>query len=194
MAHCCQNAKSVLHLFIRIKTKGKGSHYCRAFISIALRDIFSSRVNNVIAKIPSAGIGADVIVGFPGESDSDFEDTFSFLENIPLSYLHVFTFSERPATIAQNLPGKVPNKDKELRSRRLITLSQNKNLIFNQLNIGQTTKVLFERTNSEGMISGFTSNYIRVEYPWETKLAGTIRKVRLDGIAPSGKMSIELID
>ena len=71
------------------------------------RDIFSSRVNNVIAKIPSAGIGADVIVGFPGESDSDFEETFSFLENIPLSYLHVFTFSERPATIAQNLPGKV---------------------------------------------------------------------------------------
>lgn len=158
------------------------------------RDIFSSRVNSVIGKIPDAGIGADVIVGFPGESDSDFEDTFSFLKNTPLSYLHVFTFSERPDTIALNLPGKVPTREKEIRSKRLISLSQNKNLIFNQLNIGQTTKVLFERTNNEGMITGFTSNYIRVEYPWDSKLAGVIRKVRLDGLAPSGRMSIEIIN
>jgi threonylcarbamoyladenosine tRNA methylthiotransferase MtaB len=158
------------------------------------RDIFSSRVNSVIGKIPDAGIGADVIVGFPGESDSDFEDTFSFLKNTPLSYLHVFTFSERPDTIALNLPGKVPTREKEIRSKRLISLSQNKNLIFNQLNIGQTTKVLFERTNNEGMITGFTSNYIRVEYPWDSRLAGVIRKVRLDGLAPSGRMSIEIIN
>jgi threonylcarbamoyladenosine tRNA methylthiotransferase MtaB len=158
------------------------------------RDTFSSRVNSVISKIPYAGIGADVIVGFPGESDSDFEETFSFLEDTPLSYLHVFTFSERPDTMALNLPDKVTNREKEMRSKRLISLSQNKNHIFNQLNIGQTTRVLFERTNSEGMITGFTSNYIRVEYPWESKLAAVIRKARLDGIASSGRMSIELID
>jgi threonylcarbamoyladenosine tRNA methylthiotransferase MtaB len=158
------------------------------------RDIFSSRVNSVIGKIPYAGIGADVIVGFPGESDSDFEETFSFLENTPLSYLHVFTFSERPDTVAQNLPGKVPNRDKEMRSKRLISLSQNKNLIFNRLNIGQTTRVLFERTNNDGMITGFTTNYIRVEYPWAAKLSGVIRNVRLDGITSSGRMSIELIN
>jgi threonylcarbamoyladenosine tRNA methylthiotransferase MtaB len=158
------------------------------------RDIFSSRVNSVIGKIPYAGIGADVIVGFPGESESDFEDTFSFLENTPLSYLHVFTFSERPDTVALSLPGKVPNSDKEIRSKRLISLSKNKNLIFNRLNIGQTTGVLFERTNSEGMITGFTANYIRVEYPWTSKLAGVIRKARLEGIASSGRMSIELIN
>ena len=95
--------------------------------------------------MPLAGIGADVIVGFPGESDSDFEDTYSFLEDIPLSYLHVFTFSERPDTVAEQLPCKVSYKEKEKRSKSLIALSQKKNLIFKKLNIGQVTNVLFER-------------------------------------------------
>jgi threonylcarbamoyladenosine tRNA methylthiotransferase MtaB len=157
------------------------------------RDVFASRIRMAIEKIPLAGIGADVIVGFPGESDADFEDTFSFLEGLPLSYLHVFAYSERPDTVAESLPGKVLQKDKEERSRLLIALSKKKKLIFNNLNIGQTTNVLFEKTCSEGMISGFTSNYIRVEYPWNSQLAGKIKKVRLNGIAPSGKMSIELI-
>ena len=157
------------------------------------RDIFALRIKMIMDKLPFPGIGADVIVGFPGESDSDFEDTYSFLEEMPLSYLHVFTFSERPDTLAEKLPAKVLFRDKEKRSKRLIALSQKKNIIFNKLNIGQVTNVLFEKTNNEGLITGFTSNYIRVEYPWESKLAGQIRKVRLNNISPSGKMSIELI-
>ena len=158
------------------------------------RDIFSSRIRMVLGKLPLAGIGADVIVGFPGESDSDFEDTYSFLEGLPLSYLHVFTFSERPDTVAEQLPGKILFKDKENRSKRLIALSRKKNLIFKKLNTGQVTNVLFERTRNEGLITGFTSNYIRVEYPWESNLAGKIKKVRLKNISPSGKMNIELIE
>jgi threonylcarbamoyladenosine tRNA methylthiotransferase MtaB len=157
------------------------------------RDVFASRLKMVLEKIPMAGIGADVIVGFPGESDADFKDTYSFIESLPLSYLHVFAYSERPDTVAKNLSGKVLHKDKEERSRQLIALSKKKKLIFSNLNIGQTTNVLFEKTCSEGMISGFTSNYLRVEYPWESRLAGKIRKVRLNDISPSGKMSIELI-
>jgi len=157
------------------------------------RETFSYRIKMVTEKLSCAGIGADVIVGFPGESDSDFEDTFSFLENTPISYLHVFTFSERPDTIAEKLPGKVSYKDKETRSKRLIELSHKKNLIFNKLNIGKVTNVLFERTYSEGFITGFTSNYIRVEHPWESKLAGQIKKVKLNEISPSGRMSIELL-
>jgi threonylcarbamoyladenosine tRNA methylthiotransferase MtaB len=157
------------------------------------RDTFSSRVKIVTEKLPYAGIGADVIVGFPGESYSDFEDTFSFLENIPLSYLHVFSFSDRPRTIAEKLPGKVSHNDKEIRSKRLIELSHKKNLTFNKWNIGKVTNVLFERTYSEGFITGFTSNYIRVEHPWESKLAGQIKKVKLNDISPSGRMSIELL-
>jgi threonylcarbamoyladenosine tRNA methylthiotransferase MtaB len=158
------------------------------------RDIFASRVNKVLERLPLAGIGADVIVGFPGESNSDFEDTYSFIEDIPLSYLHVFTFSERPDTVAENLSGKVLYKDKEKRSKSLIALSQKKNLIFKKLNIGQVTNVLFESSRVEGLITGFTSNYIRVEYPWESRLAGQIKKVRLNKISPSGRMNIELIE
>ena len=158
------------------------------------RDVFSSRIKMLLERIPLAGIGADVIVGFPGESDSDFEDTFSFLEEIPLSYLHVFTFSERPDTAAEKLPGKVLFKDKEKRSKRLIELSHKKNLMFNQLNNGQVTNVLFESTRSEGLITGFTSNYIRVEHPWDPQLTNKIKKVRLNKISQSGRISIEIMD
>jgi threonylcarbamoyladenosine tRNA methylthiotransferase MtaB len=157
------------------------------------RDVFASRVRKILGEMPYAGIGADVIVGFPGETDTDFDDTFGFLESLPLSYLHVFTFSERPGTAAADLPNKVPFKDKEKRSKRLIELSHNKNIIFSKLNIGQETDVLFENSNSNGLITGFTSNYIRVEYPWNSKLAGEIRKAKINGISPTGKMSIELI-
>ena len=91
------------------------------------------------------------------------------------------------------MPGKVSFSEKDKRSKRLIALSQKKNIIFNNLNIGQVTNVLFERNHSQGLITGFTSNYIRVEYPWESRLAGMIKKVKLKEISPSGKMSIELI-
>jgi threonylcarbamoyladenosine tRNA methylthiotransferase MtaB len=157
------------------------------------RDIFSARIKMILGKLPLAGIGADLIVGFPGESDSDFEETYSFLKEIPLSYLHVFTFSERPSTVAEHLSPKVLFREKEVRSKKLIALSHEKNTMFNKMNIGAETNVLFEKTCSEGLITGFTSNYIRVEYPWESRLAGTIKRVKLKGISPSGKMSIELI-
>ncbi|HUX59629.1 MAG TPA: tRNA (N(6)-L-threonylcarbamoyladenosine(37)-C(2))-methylthiotransferase MtaB [Bacteroidales bacterium] len=158
------------------------------------RDVFANRVKVIREKLPLAGIGADVIVGFPGESDSDFEDTYSFLEEIPISYLHVFTFSERPGTIAENLNEKVSHSQKNARSKKLIALSEKKNLEFNKLNIGQITNVLFEKTRNQGLISGFTSNYIRVEYPWQSVLAGNIKKVKLKTISLSGRMSVELID
>ena len=158
------------------------------------RDVFASRVRKIVEKLPYAGIGADIITGFPGETDNDFEDTYSFLENLPISYLHVFTFSERPGTIAEKLPAKVLFKDKEVRSKRLISLSKKKNIIFNKLNIGQETNVLFENARDDGSITGFTSNYIRVESQWDSGLAGNIRKVRLTDIASSGRMNIELIN
>ena len=158
------------------------------------RDTFTDKIKLIMGKLPLAGIGADVIVGFPGESDSDFDDTYSLLEESPLSYLHVFTYSERPGTMAENLPMKVLYKVKEKRSKSLISLSQKKNYIFNKLNIGQITNVLFESTRNEGLITGFTSNYIRVEHRWESRLTGQIKKVRLNKISPSGRISIELIE
>jgi threonylcarbamoyladenosine tRNA methylthiotransferase MtaB len=157
------------------------------------RNLFYERVKKIRENLPYAGIGADVIAGFPGESAYDFEDTYSFLEEMPLSYLHVFTFSERPDTIAINLPGKVSRGEKERRSKKLIHLSAMKNLEFAEQNIGQVTNVLFERNPSEGLISGFTSNYIRAEYPWRSILAGQIKKVKLIGMSRTGKMNIEII-
>ncbi len=158
------------------------------------REVFADRIKKVREKLPLVGIGADVIVGFPGESSSDFEDTYSFLKQMPLSYLHVFTFSERPDTVAEKLPGKIDFREKERRRKELTILSEEKNLEFKKLNIGNVTNVLFERTRSEGLISGFTSNYIRVEYPWQSTLAGQIKRVKLKSISESGKMNIDLID
>lgn len=156
------------------------------------RDVFAGRVRRIIDAIPLAGIGADVITGFPGESETDFEETFSFLENLPLSYLHVFPFSERPGTAAEKLPGKVPHEEKNMRSKKLLDLSQKKAAEFRKRNMGENAEVLFEHVRKQGMIYGFTGNYIRVEYPWEATLAGNIRKVKILGMSASGNMNIEL--
>ena len=158
------------------------------------RDLFKSRIMMIREKMPFAGIGADVIAGFPGESDFDFEDSYRFIAEMPLSYLHVFNFSERPGTAAGKMPGKIPYSVREQRSKRLISLSRDKHLDFCNLNIGQVSNVLFEHTRNEGMITGFTENYLRVEYPWKASLAGSIKRVRLTGISGTGRISAELID
>lgn len=158
------------------------------------RELFASRVARIREIIPFAGIGADVITGFPGETEEDFNDTFHFLSDMPLSYLHVFTFSERPDTVAANLPGKVSHAEKERRSRILSELSSQKQEDFKIQNIGRITDVLFERARTDGYATGFSSNYLRVEYPWNSRLAGTIRKVELKAISESGRMTAELTD
>ena len=187
-----QNSKILPHFHIPLQS---GSNKILGLMRRRYtRELFASRVRMIREKLPRAGIGADVIVGFPGESAADFEETFSFLENTPLSYLHVFTFSERPDTIAANLPLKVTHVEKEKRSKRLIKLSEKKSLEFYKSNTGQITDVLFERTQSEGSITGFTPNYIRVEYPWQKGLAGQIKSVVLKNVSQSGRMNIELIN
>jgi MiaB-like tRNA modifying enzyme len=158
------------------------------------RDVFSDRVRVIKEYIPGAGIGADVIVGFPGESAEDFNDTYNFLEALPLSYLHVFTFSERPGTVASSLPGKVSHDEKESRSKKLISLSEQKHHAFLTQNLGCDASVLFEHAKSAGMISGYTGNYIRVEHPWQSSLAGVVKKAKLTGIVHTDRMNIELID
>lgn len=158
------------------------------------RDLFTSRVKRIREVMPYAGIGADVMVGFPGETDNDFMDTYEFLEKTHVSYLHVFTFSERPDTVAETMPGKVAHNDKVRRSKFLTEISVRKQDEFRRLNMGLITDVLFERTRSEGFITGFSSNYIRVEYPWQAKLAGTIRRVKMKNVSDTDRMSVELID
>lgn len=158
------------------------------------RDLFADKVNKIIQKLPLAAIGADVIVGFPGETDDDFDDTYSFLSNLPLSYLHVFNFSERPGTTAIRLPGKVPSVTREQRSKRLLAMSQKKHNDFCRLNSGTISEVLFEGTRKKGMIGGFTGNYIRVEHEWDPNLCGKIKTVKLLYENPDGNMRVEIID
>jgi len=158
------------------------------------RDLFEDRVRTIRGKMPLAGIGADVIVGFPGESDHDFEDTLGFLSKIQLTYLHVFRFSERPGTAAEKMINKVPFQTREKRSRKLLSLSKNKHIEFCKQNIGQITEVLFEHNTIDNWITGFTENYLKVEYPWKPGLAGSVKKLRLTGISRAGRIESELID
>jgi len=157
------------------------------------REIFAEKVNKIRTLIPYAGIGADVIVGFPGETDADFSITHDFLAQLPLSYLHVFSYSQRPGTVSESLPDQVSHTEKEKRSRILSGLSEEKHAAFCRINIGTNGEVLFERTKSGGLITGFTGNYLRVEYPWDPSLAGKIMKVRVTGTAKSGNLTVDLV-
>jgi threonylcarbamoyladenosine tRNA methylthiotransferase MtaB len=158
------------------------------------RELFAGRVNKIRDNLPFAGIGADIITGFPGETDEEFEDTFTFLDGMPLSYLHVFTYSERPGTVAENLPLKIPAAVKEMRSKRLSALSEDKTTIFCNRNVNRVATVLFERAVAGEIVAGFTENYIRAEHPLIDGLTGQIRKVLLKCISPSGNMTAELTD
>jgi threonylcarbamoyladenosine tRNA methylthiotransferase MtaB len=127
-------------------------------------------INKVKEIIPEAGIGVDVIVGFPGETEECFLETYNFLRELPISYLHVFTYSERPDTKAILLPDKVKNTESKRRNNMLRILSEKKrNQFYNQL-IGNDAEVLFEAENIDGMMKGFTSNYVRVEHPFDPNL------------------------
>ncbi|HEX2921348.1 MAG TPA: tRNA (N(6)-L-threonylcarbamoyladenosine(37)-C(2))-methylthiotransferase MtaB [Bacteroidales bacterium] len=154
---------------------------------------FEERVNRIKDIMPLAGIGADVIVGFPGETCDDFEDTYSFLSSLPVTYLHVFSFSERPGTPAADMSGKVTSKDKEERSKVLINLSETKHNDFCIKNEGARSEVLFEHARSDGKISGFTGNYLKVEHPWDSNLAGKVIPVKMISTLPDGRMSVEIL-
>jgi len=158
------------------------------------REVFSSVIEKIKKLMPLSGIGADVITGFPGETDSDFQETFSFLSGMPVTYLHVFPYSERPGTPAATYDNKVKTEIKNSRRKRLTDLSKKKNMEFKILNINTINEVLFENTVKNKMISGFTCNYLKSEYPDDKALHGKIIKVFVTGINPSGNLSVKLID
>ena len=157
------------------------------------RETFAEGVLKIREKMPLAGIGADVIVGFPGETEKDFNETVNFIESCPITYLHVFSYSERPGTVAESFPLKVPKSEKESRSKSLSLISEKKTIDFCSKNKDHQAMVLFEKSGIDNMIYGFTGNYIRVEYPDDLTLSGVIRKAVLRGLAPSGNMNIELV-
>ncbi len=149
-------------------------------------ELFSNRVHSILARIPDACIAADIIAGFPGETDEAFAETCRFVESLPLSYLHVFSYSERKNTPALEIFPKVPAALKKHRSQQLQAISDQKKAEFYRRFAGTQRSVLFESDRHEGMIQGFTDNYIRVLHPWNENLSNRIYTVQLNEIASDG--------
>ena len=139
-------------------------------------ELYRSRIEKINKLMPDACIGVDVIVGFPGEDDDLFLESMNFLENLNVSYLHVFTYSERDNTHAISLPNSVGASVRTKRSKLLRLLSSRKKSAFYERNVGSIQDVLFESEEKDGFIEGFSSNYIRFRRPWDPSLIGTIVK------------------
>ncbi len=158
------------------------------------REIYTERVNKIREVMPDACIGVDVIVGFPGETDEHFLETYHFLNEMAISYLHVFTYSERDNTEAAEMQGVVPANVRAKRSKMLRSLSVKKRRSFYESQIGTNRRVLFESENKEGYIHGFTENYVRVKTPWNPELANTLREINLTKIDEDGSVRMEFLN
>jgi len=154
------------------------------------RELYVDRVNKIKRLMPDACIGVDVIVGFPGESDQHFLDTFAFLVDLPVSYLHVFSYSERPNTSAAEMKNQVPKTIKNKRSKMLRTLSAKKRHAFYESQLQKTKTILFEAENKEGYIQGFTENYVKVRMPWDPALQNQTRSATLAEIDQKGMVRL----
>lgn len=154
------------------------------------REVFANRIAKIKQLMPLAGIGTDVIVGFPGETDEDFEDTYQFLEFTDVNFLHIFQYSERDNTRAIKLENPVQNRVRHERSKKLQILADKKQREFYEKNISQTAKVLFESETSKGKIYGFTENYLKVECDFKPELVNRIVDVKLCEIAENGNFLI----
>ena len=151
-----------------------------------LREVYVDRVNKIREVMPHACIGVDVIVGFPGETDEHFLETYHFLNELDISYLHVFTYSERDNTEAVLMDGVVPMNVRAKRSKMLRGLSVKKRRAFYESQIGTHRTVLFEGENKEGYIHGFTENYVKVKTPWNPELVNTLHEIQLTHIDEDG--------
>ena len=153
---------------------------------------FRNVVEKVYDKIENVGIGIDVIIGSPGETEEEFLKTYNFLKELPASYLHVFTYSERPNTKAILMDGKVDITEKKRRSSMLRILSEKMKNRFNQKMIGKELRVLFEDSEKNGNLFGYTSNYVRVKHPFKSDLANNFKMVKIKNTIDN-ICSVELI-
>lgn len=156
-----------------------------------LRELYTSRVDKIKSLMPHCCIGVDVIVGFPGEQDEDFLETYQFLNELNISYLHVFTYSERENTVAATMAGSVPKNIRADRSKMLHILSDKKRRKFYEDHLNSDATVLFENDIENGMMHGFTENYIRVTAKYDPLLINELKAVKLVSITDTGTVSVE---
>ncbi len=155
------------------------------------REVYTERVDTIRKVMPHACIGVDVIVGFPGETDAHFLETYHFLNEMDISYLHVFTYSERDNTEAAEMLNVIPMNVRNKRSKMLRGLSVKKRRAFYESQIGTNRTVLFESENKEGYIHGFTENYVKVKTPWNPELVNTLHEIHLTHIDEDGSVRLE---
>jgi threonylcarbamoyladenosine tRNA methylthiotransferase MtaB len=155
------------------------------------RDLYVDRVANIKRLMPHCCIGVDVIVGFPGETDEDFMETYKFINELNISYLHVFSYSERANTAAAEMDNPIPLKTRQERSKMLRILSEKKKRQFYEENLGTEAIVLFEDDIEEGMMHGFTQNYVRVAAKYDPMLINETKKVILSSINENGHVLVE---
>ncbi len=153
-----------------------------------LRELYADRVAQIKQNMPHACIGVDVIVGFPGETEEDFLETFNFIQNLDVSYLHVFTYSERPNTTAIEMPGIVPVQERKKRNKMLRSLSEKKKMAFYEQHLKTNRPVLFESEKSGEMMHGFTDNYIKVKVPFDASAVNQIIEVELKNFDAEGNV------
>jgi threonylcarbamoyladenosine tRNA methylthiotransferase MtaB len=158
------------------------------------REVYTDRVSNIRQVMPHACIGVDVIVGFPGETDEHFLETYNFLNEMDISYLHVFTYSERDNTEAATMENPVPMNVRNKRSKMLRGLSVKKRRAFYENQLGTNRTVLFESDNKEGYIHGFTENYVKVKTPWNPELVNTLHEINLTRIDEDGSVRLEFLE
>jgi threonylcarbamoyladenosine tRNA methylthiotransferase MtaB len=154
------------------------------------RELYTNRVAKIKQLMPDCCIGVDVIVGFPGETREDFIDTYNFLNDLNVSYLHVFTYSERENTPASEMKGTVPGSTRAERSKMLHILSEKKRRAFYETQLGRTDEVLFEGDIKDGFMHGFTRNYVKVKTKYDPVLVNELKTVHLTQISPDGDVEI----
>ena len=157
------------------------------------RELYVDRVNHIKKVMPNACIGVDVIVGFPGETKQHFLETYNFLNELDISYLHVFTYSERDNTVAADMEDVVPMHVRKKRSKMLRGLSAKKRRSFYESQLGKRKTVLFEGENKQGYIHGFTENYVKVKAPWNPEFVNTLHDVDLTEIDEDGMVRFDFV-
>lgn len=156
------------------------------------RELYAGRVAKIKSLMPHCCIGVDVIVGFPGETEADFMETYRFLNELDIAYLHVFTYSERPNTPAYERADQVSMEERRRRNKMLTILSEKKRRYFYQQFLGQARTVLFEKSKAAGQMAGFTDNYVRVSLPLQAELLNTMAPVYLHHIDEQGNVEAKL--
>ena len=155
-----------------------------------LTKLYSDRIHKIREVMPDSCIGVDVIVGFPGETKEKFLETYNFLNKLPISYLHVFTYSERENTEAAEMAGVVPVPERKKRNKMLRILSEKKKMAFYQTQIGKILPVLWEHEDKDGIMFGFTENYVRVQKPFDQHSVNQIEHLKLNRIESDGTVSV----